>query len=145
MFAQRTGRHAQRRVPAAVAMILVGLFAASLALARVTANTIDSVASVTDHGRHLIVTGPIGCTAGERAHLRVTVTQRTTGAVAEGRALINCTGSLQQWEVHASVQGSETFEEGPAVATALSRTTDRGNTTDAHQWLVAITLEGRDQ
>jgi hypothetical protein len=47
-------------------------------------NTIDPVAIVADNGRHLIVTGPIECTHGERVELRVTVTQRETGAVAEG-------------------------------------------------------------
>lgn len=71
-----------------------------------------------------------------------TVTQRSTGAVAEGHTRITCTGDIQQWEVHASTQGQETFEEEPATAVALGRTTDRGETTDAHQWLVDITLVG---
>ena len=97
---------------------------------------------MTDTGRQIIVTGPIACTAGERAYLRVTVSQRATGAVAEGRSLVTCTGNTQQWEVHASTQGNETFEEGPATAVAIARTTDRGETTDAHQWLVNITLVG---
>jgi hypothetical protein len=48
-------------------------------------NTIDPVAVGADHGQHILVTGPIACTAGERAQLRVTVTQRATGAIAEGR------------------------------------------------------------
>lgn len=127
--------------PASIAVTVASLFVASMAFARVTANTIDPVAGVTDRGRHLIVTGPLGCTEGERGYLRVTVTQHATGAVAEGRAFITCTGVTQPWEVHASVQGKETFEEGPATATAFARTTDRGKTTDAHQWLVDITLE----
>ena len=142
MFVQPTKKHAKRRMSAAIVMAVAGLFVATMAFARVTANTMDPVASVTDHGRDLIVTGPIGCTEGERVYLRVTVTQRATGAVAEGRTLITCTGGTQPWEVHASVQGQETFEEGPATATALGRTTDRGETTDAHQWLVDITLAG---
>lgn len=121
-------------------MTVAGLFVAPMAFARVTANTIDPVANVTDHGHHLIVTGPIQCTENEKAYLRVTVTQQATGAVAEGRTLITCTGATQQWEVHASVQGQETFEEGPATATASGRTTDRGEATDAHQWLVDVTL-----
>lgn len=57
------------------------------------------MAYVTDRGRHLIVTGPIECTEGERAYLRLTVTQR-------------------------------------------ARTVDGGRTTDAHQWLVDVTLGG---
>ncbi len=113
-----------------------------MAFARITANTVDPVARVTDHGRHLIVTGPIGCTEGERAYLRVTVTQRTTGAVAEGRTLVTCTGGTRRWRVDAAVQGEEAFEEGPAVAAALARTGEGGQTTDAHQWLVEIALAG---
>jgi hypothetical protein len=72
----------------------------------------------------------------------VTVTQRSTGALAEGRTLITCTGNTQQWEAHASTQGRETFEEGPAIAVAVAHTSERGVTTDANQWLVDITLVG---
>ena len=92
------------------------------------------------------MTGPIACTRGEKAYLEVTVAQRATGAVAEGRTLITCTGDplpdTQQWEVHAATQGKETFQEGPAIAVALGRTSTRGHITDAHQWLVNITLVG---
>jgi len=123
-------------------MIVGGGFGAQMAFARITANTIDPVAVVADNGRDVIVTGPIACTAGERAYLRVTVTQRSTGAVAEGRTLLTCTETTQRWEAHASTRGRETFAEGPATATALARTTERGETTDAHQWLVDITLVG---
>jgi hypothetical protein len=72
----------------------------------------------------------------------VTVTQRATGAVAEGHTRLTCTGNTQQWEVHASTRGQEIFEEGPATAVALARTSDREDITDAHQWLVDITLVG---
>jgi hypothetical protein len=140
MFAQPIKKHMNRLVSAAMVMTLASLFVAPAAFARIIVNTIDPVAIVTDTGQHIIVTGPIACTAGERAFLRVTVSQRATGAVAEGRTLITCTGNAQHWEVHASTQGNETFEEGPATAVAIARTTDRGETTDAHQWLVNITL-----
>ena len=140
MFAQPTKKHNKFLVSAAIIMTLVGVFIVPTAFARVMLNTIDPVAVVTDNGRHLIVTGPIGCTASERAYLRVTVTQRDTGAVAEGSTRITCTGDIQQWEVQASTQGRETFQEGPATAVALGSTTSRGETTDAHQWLVEITL-----
>jgi hypothetical protein len=103
-------------------------------------NAIDSVAIVTDNGHHIMVTGIIDCTASERADLRVTLTQRSTGAVAEGHTFITCTGDTQQREILASTQGKETFEEGPAAAVALGRTTTRGEATDAHQWLVNLTL-----
>lgn len=136
MLAERTTKRLKYLVPAAIVISLV----APAAFARITANTIDSVAIVTDHGRQLIVTGPIRCTESESAYLRVTVTQRATGAVAEGRSLVTCTGDTQQWDVHVSVQGEEIFAEGTATATALARTTDREKSTDAQQWLVDVTL-----
>jgi hypothetical protein len=70
----------------------------------------------------------------------VTVTQRTTGAVAEGYAIFKCTGVTEQWEVHAVAHGKARFEEGPATAVAIASTTARRETTDAHQWLVDVTL-----
>ena len=142
MFTQPTKKHMNGLVSAAMVMTLVGVFIAPTAFARVTGNTIDPVAIVADNGDHILVTGPIACTASEKAYLRVTVTQRSTGAVAEGDTRITCTGDTQQWEVHASTQGEETFQEGPATAAALARTTTPGETTDAHQWLVDITLVG---
>jgi hypothetical protein len=142
MFAQGTKKRMICLVSAAIGMTVAGVFAAHTAFARITANTIDPVAIVTDNGRHVIATGPISCTEGEQAYLRVTVTQRSTGAVAEGRTLFTCTETTQQWEAHASTQGKETFEEGPATAVAVAHTTGRGETTDADQWLVNITLVG---
>jgi len=92
------------------------------------------------------VTGPIALgdgtvlLAGARAELRVTVTQRSTGAVAEGVAFLTSTGALQQWEVEARAEGGVSFEAGPATAVALARSSLGGKATDAHQWLVNITL-----
>ena len=142
MFAQPTTKHLSCLASAALVLALAGVFVAPRAFAKVAANTIDPLAIVSDNGRHIIVTGPIACTEGEKAYLRATVTQRSTGAVAQGLTRITCTGDIQQWEIHASKRGKEIFEEGPATAVALARTTFRRNITDAHQWLVNITLIG---
>lgn len=103
-------------------------------------NQIDTVAFVIDNGRRILLTGPVECGDGERADLRVTVTQRETGAVAEGHTFVTCTGTPQRWEIDALTQGDQTFEEGPVVGVLAGRTVSRGETTDAHQWLVNITL-----
>jgi catalase (peroxidase I) len=95
---------------------------------------------VTDGGRHIVITGPLSCTAGERAFLRVTVTQRETGAIAEGHTLVRCSGDIRQWEVHATVRGAAVFQQGLATAAALARTSAHGDISDSHQWLVNITL-----
>jgi len=133
-------RHSKFAVTAALVAILVGFLATSVTFAKVARNTIDPVAVVSQDGRHLFVTGPVECTAGERSRLRVTVSQRSTGAVAEGRTFDTCTGGAQQWEVEASILGKVKFEEGPATAVAIAVTSDRGRATDAHQWLVNVTL-----
>jgi hypothetical protein len=141
MVPRRTREHTARvGLTAALLLLLAALSLVSPALARVVVNTIDPVAIVADDGRHVVVSGPITCTANERAYLRVTVAQRATGAVAEGRTLITCTGDSQTWEVHAATQGKKTFQAGPATAVALGRTTTRGDVTDANEWLVEITL-----
>ena len=133
-------QHPKWLVSAAILLMVAGVFVARTAFAKLALNTIDPVGIVADKGRRLTVGGPITITAGERTELRVTVTQRSTGALPEGVALLTGTGEAQQWEVEAAVQGGERFEPGPATVVALARTTVRGKVTDAHQWLVNITL-----
>jgi hypothetical protein len=119
---------------AAIVAALTASFIVPLAFGRVILNTINPQATISDNGRHLVVTGPIqGDTPGERAYLRATITQRSTGAVAEGVLIFTLTGNLQQWEVDATTQGKDTFEPGPATAVAIARTTTAGTTSDAHQ------------
>ena len=108
--------------------------------AGIQSNTIDPAAAISEKGRHVLLTGPIACTAGQRADIQVTLTQRATGATASGRTHFTCTGYLQQWEVRAEVQGRERFEPGAAAAVALGTTSKQGKADDAHQWLVLITL-----
>ena len=118
----------------------VVLVAGSAAPARITLNTIDSVIVATGNGRHVVVTGPLACDAGERVYLSVMVTQRTTGAVATARTFVVCKGEERQWGIDAVVIGNERFETGPAIAVAVARTITKGVATDAHQWLVPVAL-----
>lgn len=129
-----------RSLTATIALIIQSALFAPTAFAGIQSNTIDPAASIAQNGRHITATGPIGCTAGQHAHLQITVTQRSTGATAVGHTTIACNGYIQQWEIHASVQGRDSFGVGAAVAVALGRTSDHGHTDDAHQWLVNITL-----
>ncbi|HEY6170217.1 MAG TPA: hypothetical protein VI454_19445 [Verrucomicrobiae bacterium] len=127
-------------VTAALLASVAGVFVARTAFARIAQNTIDPVARVSEQGRHLTVSGPLLFTAGETALLRVTVTQRATGALAEGELELTSTGGTNHWQVVATAQGKAVFAPGPAEAVGLAVTTLRGTTTDAHQWLVNITL-----
>ena len=127
-------------VSAITFLTVLGLVLAPAAQARVVLNTIDATAKLSENGRRLVVTGPIQTDVVEKIYLRVTVTQRATGAVAEGIAILRGTGELQTWEVRAKTRGKASFEPGPATAVALAITSDKGQTSDSHQWLVNITL-----
>jgi len=127
-------------VPATLLVILAGMFVARTAFARVAMNTIDPVGIVADKERQVTVTGPIAVTTGERTELRVTVTQRSTGAVAEGVIVFTGTGQTNQWEITAMAEGRAPFEAGPATVVGLARSSVSGQATDAHQWLVNVTL-----
>jgi hypothetical protein len=70
----------------------------------------------------------------------VTVTQRSTGAVAEGVIFFTGSGQTNQWEITTVAEGRATFQAGPATVVGLARSSSKGQTTDAHQWLVNVTL-----
>jgi hypothetical protein len=127
-------------VPVALLVVLSSLFIARTVVARISINTIDTVGIVTDKGRQVTVTGPIAVTLGERTELRVTVTQRSTGAVAEDVISFTGTGQTNQWEITAVAEGRAAFEAGPATVVGLARSSVNGQATDAHQWLVNVTL-----
>ena len=127
-------------VPVALFLVLSSLFITRAVLAKVSMNTIDTVGIVAGKGRQVTVTGPIAVTAGERTELRVTVTQRSTGAVAEGVIIFTGTGQTNQWEVTAAAEGRAAFQAGPATVVGLARSSSKSKATDAHQWLVNVTL-----
>ena len=103
-------------------------------------NTINPVSIVSSDGREVVVSGPIQCEEGDYLQLRVTVTQRTTAAVAETVWNGVCAGRVQKWEVTALAKGESRFEEGPAQACALATSTRSGKQSDADQWCVDVIL-----
>ena len=137
----RVARH--YRWSFAVAFLVLALVSASvmpIVYAGIQANTIDPSGAIAVGGHQIHITGPIMATQGEEVHLKITVTQRTTGAIAEGEVKFVATGAPQHWQATAHRFHKETFAEGPAVAVAVARTTLQGKTTDSHQWLVPIML-----
>ena len=127
-------------MPAALLVIVSSLFITRTVLAKISINTIDAVGIVTDKGRQVTVTGPIAVTEGEWTELRLTVTQRSTGAVAEGVVFFTGTGQTNQWEITAVAEGRAAFQAGPATVVGLARSSSQRQATDAHQWLVNVTL-----
>jgi hypothetical protein len=131
----------RRSAALSLAGLLVALSVSGFGLARrLIGNTIDPHATLIDHGR-IVLTGPISCSQEEWVDMRVTVTQRSTGALAEGRLRFVGTTEEQHWTIEATAIGKAEFEEGPATAVAVAVTSLHGETTDAHQWLVPITVE----
>jgi hypothetical protein len=96
--------------------------------------TIAPIVSLRPDGA-LVVSGPVACTRGERSTVDARVTQRQTGALAEGRWRGTCTGKKQTWRVRrALTKHRERFARGAAEACGLLLTRRRGRVTDAHQW-----------
>src|SRR5687768_15322548 len=77
------------------------------ALAGLFSNTTDATALLSANGRRLHIGGPVGCDKGERLDLRLTVSQRSTGAVAVGHFRGHCTGELDRWTVNARTLGRD--------------------------------------
>ena len=127
-------------VTAGLLLAIASLIVARTAFAKIAFNTIDPIGIVVDKGRQVTLTGPIAVTVGERTELRVTVTQRSTGAVAEGVIFFTGTGQTNQWAATVSAEGRAAFEAGSATVVGLARCSINGQSTDAHQWLVNVTL-----
>lgn len=120
----------------ALGAILVLLLAQTTSAA-ISRNTITPEAEISKNGRFISVTGPIECSDGDSLKVRATVTQASTGAIAEGHARVRCDGTLQEWSARAINFGFERFETGPAQACALGITYNRGKVTDIRQWCAA--------
>jgi hypothetical protein len=85
-----------RLAPVQLFLVFASVFVAHNSFAKLSANTIDPVGIVSENGRHLVLTGPVSATSGDRVEMQVTVTQRSTGAVAEGIAFFTGTGEVSQ-------------------------------------------------
>jgi hypothetical protein len=131
-------------VTALMATTMIALTAS--ASAGVVLNTIDHEAILGAGGRLVAVTGPLRCSGVERARIRVTVSQRTTGAVAEGRWRGLCRRTTTTWTAGKFVpHGAAMFQAGTAQACALAVTRRAQRATDAKQWCRTITLTNENQ
>ena len=136
MLIQPSTRHLKRFVFTLLIVMVADLFVAPAAFARIR-NTNDVFSVTFDKGRHLVVAGHATCDAKETVVIRVTVTQRSTGAVAEADISFTATGELQDWLARLPTIGRQAFEEGQVTVVYLIHTSYRGESTDANQWLVS--------
>lgn len=108
-------------------------------------NTINPDVTMNANGRHLSVKGPIACSEGELLRIRLTVTQASTGALAQGYTSLDCSGDDVdlEWSLKAVTYGAARFEEGEAQACALGLTRLNGEVTDIRQWCAANNVQIR--
>jgi len=101
---------------------------------------IDPVATLSGSGHEITVSGPLDCDDDLEFDVEVTVTQRTSGALAKGRGRFACTAA--QWKLVAPLRrrGSEPFQLGAAKVCALGEFRDRRRVFDAHQWCSDVLL-----
>jgi hypothetical protein len=113
------------------ALLIAG---ATTALAVMTANTIDSTATVAKKGRQVHVTVLLGCDRAQNARVRVTVTQ-PDGALAQKGKKVRCTTSTGNFPLKAKARGRHRFDPGAATVCAVAITND-----SARQWCKDVTL-----
>ena len=111
--------------------VITGVYSPDIDLVQVSAD-----------GRQLRVSGPIVCTKGEQLSVRATITQRSTGALADGQWAGTCTGLLQRWTIRQlNAYGAPSFRVGSAQACGLATTWYRGRRSDAYQWCGNVTVQ----
>lgn len=137
-----------RRIIVAGAIIgLLGILLFQSVSGFIGRNTFDPDATLHRNGRMMWVTAQITCTQGEQLSVEVRVSQEQgeledqVGALAEGRANTICESddpldeeTFQEVTILATARGRERFIEGPAVATGLAITRERGQVTGVRQW-----------
>jgi hypothetical protein len=121
-------------------LAVVMLFGADAASGYLSGNTIDRYATYKDDGTRVRVTGPIGCTRGERVSIRVTVTQSATGTRARKVWKGRCTGELQHWRVRARARRVARFSSGAGEVCAVARTRGASRVTDTRRWCERVAL-----
>ena len=123
-------------------LAILRLVAAEPASAFLPANTIDRYATSTQAGARVWVTGPIGCTPGERIANAVTVTQPATDARARKRWTRRCTGELQHWQVRARARHA-LFATGGGRVCAVATTRAGSRVTDTRRLCEPVRISGR--
>jgi pimeloyl-ACP methyl ester carboxylesterase len=124
----------------ALSLVVVMLGGVDAASAYLAGNTIDDLAIHEKHGRLVVVTGPIGCTRGERVSIRVSVSQSATAARARNRWKRRCTGDVQHWQVRARTRRGTRFENGSGRVCAVANTRIRSRVTDTRRWCERVNV-----
>lgn len=101
----------------------------------------DRAALLANGGVTVLVSGPITCRVGDRVRIRATVSQASTGAVAEGLWSKGCTGRSMQWHITAIVTDGAHFSARGADGAGLAIIRRHGMPGSAIQWIRPLTLK----
>jgi hypothetical protein len=101
----------------------------------------DRAALLANGGVTVLVSGPIICRVGDSVRIRATVSQASTGAVAEGLWSKRCTGTLMHWHITAIVTDGAHFSAGDGDGAGLAIMRRHGIPGSAIQWIRPLTLK----
>jgi hypothetical protein len=117
-------------VAAVAGVVLIGI--PGVAGARLLTNTFAATGVLGPQGRTAEVIVLVECTAGERLHVEVTLTQG--GVFGRGEAAGRCTGQLAEYPVRVAVRGAGGFSVGQAEACGFAVDRAQGRIVDTRQW-----------
>jgi hypothetical protein len=100
----------------------------------------DPAGVLTNGGGVVQVSGPIACRAGDSVRIRATVSQLSTGVVAEGVWSKRCTGTELRWHITAIVTDGVHFSAGRAEGVGLAIIRRHGMPGSAVQWIRQLAL-----
>ena len=100
----------------------------------------DRAGVLVNRGAEVRLSGPVDCSVGDSVRVRATVSQLSTGAVAEGVWSKRCTGTTLHWHITAIVNDSVHFSTGRAAGVGLAVIRDHGVPGSAIQWIRPLTL-----
>ena len=100
----------------------------------------DHTGALTNGGGAVRVSGPIACKAGDSVRIRATVSQVSTGAVAEGFWSKRCTGTTLHWHITAIVTDGAHFAAGGAEGVGVAIIRRHRVPGSAVQWISPLTL-----
>jgi len=100
----------------------------------------DRAGLLASGGDRVRLSGPVDCSVGDTVSIRATVSQLSTGAVAEGVWSKPCTGTVLHWHITAIVNDGVHFSTGSADGVGLAVIRDHGVPRSAIQWIRPLAL-----
>jgi hypothetical protein len=89
----------------------------------------------------MLLRGVVRCATCKRFTLGATVSQSSSGAVAQGGVRCECRGATERWLVTARAREATTFRAGTArVCVWIIARGTAGEAIDARQWCENVTL-----